>query len=195
MTSVSARQKSSVERRKAILEATFHLVAQGGITNLTTSAVSREAGIAAGTLFLYFDTKETLINALYVDLVRRRQVGITAGLDAATSEDELEAFWYAWTRWYLDEPEISRVIQQCEASYVLTPESLAVRDELDEATRTHYFPGSADVLAVPLRRQVIYALLTGPTLVLAQLRDKGEIEITDELLDETYRCVRRALED
>jgi AcrR family transcriptional regulator len=183
------------DRRSSILDAALRLSAREGLNNLTTSAVSREAGIAAGTLFLYFDTKEALLNALYTELVRRRNAAILAGMEEALAGDRLRAYWYALAHWYLDDGDVPRVIQQCEASSVLTQDSLDFRDHLDETMRRRYFPESDDLLALPLRRQVFHALLTGPVLVLAQLRDKGEIPITDDLLDETYRRVLRALAD
>jgi len=61
---VSARPKSE-DKRNAILDAATRLFAERGLTAAPTSEISKQAGIAEGTLFTYFKTKDDLINALY----------------------------------------------------------------------------------------------------------------------------------
>jgi AcrR family transcriptional regulator len=57
------RFKNKEKTRKAILKAALELFAEQGFYRTTTKAISRKAGIAEGTLFNYFETKEDL--ALY----------------------------------------------------------------------------------------------------------------------------------
>src|ERR1035438_3508240 len=57
------RLQNKEKTRRAILGAALGLFAQKGFYHTTTKAISRKAGIAEGTLFNYFETKEDL--ALY----------------------------------------------------------------------------------------------------------------------------------
>ena len=57
------RLQNKEKTRRAILRAALELFAQKGFYHTTTKAISRKAGIAEGTLFNYFETKEDL--ALY----------------------------------------------------------------------------------------------------------------------------------
>ena len=57
------RVENKEKTRRAILRAALDLFAQKGFYDTTTKAISRKAGIAEGTLFNYFETKEDL--ALY----------------------------------------------------------------------------------------------------------------------------------
>src|SRR6516225_6333394 len=57
------RSQNKENTKRAILEAALELFAQKGFYRSTTKAISRQAGIAEGTLFNYFETKEDL--ALY----------------------------------------------------------------------------------------------------------------------------------
>lgn len=45
-------------KRKAILEATKRLIAERGVAHTPTSAISKAAGIAEGSLFTYFSSKD-----------------------------------------------------------------------------------------------------------------------------------------
>ena len=58
-----ARPKSE-DKRNGILDAATHVFAERGLTAAPTSEISEQAGVAEGTLFTYFNTKDGLINAL-----------------------------------------------------------------------------------------------------------------------------------
>ena len=51
-------------KKKKILESALKLFIEKGIDNTSTSLISKEAGIAAGTLYIYFETKVALISEL-----------------------------------------------------------------------------------------------------------------------------------
>ena len=62
-----ARPKSE-DKRNAILEAATRLFAERGLAAAPTSTISNWAGVAEGTLFTYFRTKDDLINSLYREI-------------------------------------------------------------------------------------------------------------------------------
>jgi len=53
------------DKQQAIADATFALVAQVGLSGLTMAGIARQADIATGTLYVYYKSKEDLLNALY----------------------------------------------------------------------------------------------------------------------------------
>ncbi len=52
------------ERREDLLEAARRVFASKGLPNATISDVTEAAGVAKGTFYLYFDSKEALLGAL-----------------------------------------------------------------------------------------------------------------------------------
>ncbi len=50
--------------RERILEATRQIIEQRGSARVTTKEIAREAGVAEGTLFKYFDRKDDLVLAV-----------------------------------------------------------------------------------------------------------------------------------
>ena len=61
-----ARPKSD-DKRNAILAAATQVVAEQGV-GAPTATIARVAGVAEGTLFTYFATKDELLNRLYLEL-------------------------------------------------------------------------------------------------------------------------------
>jgi AcrR family transcriptional regulator len=58
-------RKKSSENREKILATALSLFTERGFFGTPTSLISKEAGVATGTLFFYFPTKEELIDTLY----------------------------------------------------------------------------------------------------------------------------------
>lgn len=52
-------------KREKILETAMRLFVEKGIQSTPTSLIAKEAGVATGTLFHHFKTKEELVHALY----------------------------------------------------------------------------------------------------------------------------------
>ena len=194
MTILAAPRDSAASKRQAILDATLRLVARTGLHNTPVSAIAREAGVAVGTAYLYFSSKDELINALYLELVRDRDD--SALLAYRPADSPREALWRAWeryARWHLDHPDASNFILQCEASGIISDETRAVRQEMGAAGLLTYREGIEGGTLRDLPVQVFWAHFMGPILVLSHLRDVGEIEITDEILHQTFEGVARSV--
>lgn len=61
--------KAPEERREDILDAALRVFAERGIRGATVAHIARAAGVAKGTFYLYFDSKEQLVGALKEGMV------------------------------------------------------------------------------------------------------------------------------
>src|SRR5262245_26790594 len=68
-----ATQERADRRRAQILAAASRVFARQGFHRTTVRQVAREAGIADGTIYLYFDSKQELLLALLGQLGRVRE--------------------------------------------------------------------------------------------------------------------------
>jgi AcrR family transcriptional regulator len=198
MSRVISMSPPAADKREAILAAALRLLALHGLHDTPMSALAREAGVAAGTLYLYFPSKEALINDLYLVLSRSRDLAIvTAGdsLDDAAGIPHAELWqpWHGLARWHLDHPDASNVLQQCQASGILTKETRATQKREEDERFPRYERAVADGLLRDLSRELFWAFFAGPIFVLAQLRDAGELEVTDEVLRATFEGVCRSV--
>ena len=57
----SVRQTKKNEKKQRIQEAAIHVLAKNGYHGTTVSQIARAAGVADGTLYLYFDNKDDLL--------------------------------------------------------------------------------------------------------------------------------------
>ncbi|MFZ5969919.1 MAG: TetR/AcrR family transcriptional regulator [Bacillota bacterium] len=59
------------DKRAAALKATLELIAEQGFHGTPMSQIAQRANIGVGTIYRYFNSKEDLINALYIDIKTR----------------------------------------------------------------------------------------------------------------------------
>jgi AcrR family transcriptional regulator len=128
-------EEKARDRAQAILEAATDLFAEQGAWSTPTSAISKAAGIAEGTLFTYFKTKDALINALYTSLKAEFARELGAELSAlengspATLRGALRLLWEGYLDWALAHPGKHAVMGQLRASPAIT------QDSREEASR------------------------------------------------------------
>ena len=121
-----ARPKSE-DKRNAIFAAAIAVFAEKGIWSTPTSAISRAAGIAEGSLFTYFPTKDVLLNELY-RLLKLELAGELLA-DFPQTADLRSKFYHIWERyvnWGIANPLKLKVLNQLDVSDKITPETKAV---------------------------------------------------------------------
>ena len=66
-----ARVRKGDDKRDRIMNAAITTFAQNGYHQATMAAVAREAGVAAGTIYLYFKSKDDLLISIFEEKVQR----------------------------------------------------------------------------------------------------------------------------
>jgi AcrR family transcriptional regulator len=119
-----ARPKSE-DKRNAILDAATRVFAERGLTAAPTSEISKQAGIAEGTLFTYFKTKDDLINALYREIKLEVADAMMSGFPRKKSvRTRLQHVWDSYVNWGVQNPKQRKVLSQLLVSGVLSKESI-----------------------------------------------------------------------
>jgi AcrR family transcriptional regulator len=119
-----ARPKSE-DKRNAILDAATSVFAERGLTAAPTSEISKQAGVAEGTLFTYFKTKEDLINALYREIKLEVADAMMSGFPRKKSvRARLQHVWDSYVNWGVKNPNQRKVLAQLQVSGMLWKESI-----------------------------------------------------------------------
>ncbi|HHL4082548.1 TetR/AcrR family transcriptional regulator [Burkholderia sola] len=132
----------SPDKHEAILAAAARALAEDGAT-ATTARIARLAGVAEGTVFTYFETKDALLNALYVSLkADMREAMMTGFPEHAPAEQAVRHAWNGYVSWGVANPDGRRALQQ-----------LGVSGRIDDANRAAGAEGFGAIRAL-LREQV-----------------------------------------
>jgi AcrR family transcriptional regulator len=111
-----------MDKRDAILSAALTLFSQRGFHGTPTSLISKEAGVATGTLFFYFRTKEELIDKLYRRIKEEAAAEACWEMDrGATAQEKLLRVGHNLVVWGLDNPEKMMFLELFAHSPFISP--------------------------------------------------------------------------
>jgi len=187
-----ARPRSE-DRRNAILSAATHVIAAQGLGAAATAAIAKEAGVSNGSLFVYFDTKATLLNELYVALKTEMGAAAVEGLPIESAPlEQVRHMWNQWLRWATSGPEKRRALAQLQVSDDITAEShqsvssafSAMADLLDRSR------ANGPLRDAPLDFVLALTNAIADTTIDAMIREPGRAETTGRI---AFEAVRRML--
>jgi AcrR family transcriptional regulator len=109
------------EKEKKILDAALKLFAERGFHGTSTAEIAKTAGVATGTLFHYFNTKEELINRLYLHIKESMLNEVSGDYnDKKTLKENLRALWLKFAYFGLDEGDKFQFILTFHCSPYIT---------------------------------------------------------------------------
>jgi len=113
-------RKSSPQKRTQFLNSALKLFVANGIQRTSTSEISKDAGTASGTLFLYFPTKQDLINELILKIGREQSEYIKALLQPSLpARETFLTIWEGSIRWFLENMDAYKYFLQVKDSKII----------------------------------------------------------------------------
>jgi AcrR family transcriptional regulator len=101
--------------RRRLLEAAELVFAEQGYHEASIVKITERAGIGLGTFYLYFDSKQSIFEALVIDLNRRVRHSMSESMSGATSRLEAERAGFAgFFRFTAEHPALYRVVREAE---------------------------------------------------------------------------------
>lgn len=180
-----------MDRPAAIRRALRDLVAERGFHGASMGAVAEYAGVATGTAYVHYESKDELVYATYLEIKAEMGSAVLDGLNIEASPFEMwDHLLKAVYRFLSEEPERARFLTQLEESPYYEEaraRHLASGDPLAEAARSEKFRA----LVVDLPDEVIYALSIGVAVRLVAAGVGLKNEELDILVLATWRAVTR----
>ena len=119
-----AQLQKSIEKRTALLKATLSLVNNGGIQSASMAKVAKIANVSPATIYLFFESKQELVNQLYLDV---KGSFAEAAFREQKSVDEVkksfEKIWIAMAAFKLEHKEEASFLSQCDNTPMIDEET------------------------------------------------------------------------
>lgn len=109
----------TTDRAAAIRDAIRTLVARHGLHGTSMAAVAKQAGVATGTAYVHYSSKDELLFAAYLELKGQLGTAAVAGVDRNTLPAmRFRSMWMAIHRFLSEEPERAAFLAQVDSSPV-----------------------------------------------------------------------------
>lgn len=140
-------------KRDDILRATVQLVCEEGVQASSMSRIARRAGVGMGTIYNYFDSKETLLGELYVTHGDHLRGSIFSNFPTSGSfEERFKHVWRAMIQHFEAHPEEFHFAERVRHSSALPDASREQRlqmwsdlDDLFAEARSRQIVGDIDL--------------------------------------------------
>ncbi|MEV2275632.1 TetR/AcrR family transcriptional regulator [Nocardiopsis sp. NPDC049922] len=151
-------------RRRQILDATAALLLEDGYESLTVGGVAARAGVAKGTVYLYFDSKQALLAALQSQMWDRMLQRPTELLrqPGLTWTERLDGLVAAWITAERDDHELYHLIFHEPGGTAGEEPMSAARDLLVTLLTQGHAAGEFDVPDPELTADFLSHAYTGP---------------------------------
>lgn len=168
------------EKKKAILESTLELVKENGFHGTPMSMVAKEAGVAAGTIYHYFESKERLICELYSYVKQRTIDALQAGdNEALPYQDRFFAIWMSLYTFYIENPNVLRFFEQFVNSPYNTNKVEVRHDEFHTLLYVFFESGIKQDFLRPVNPEILGVLAHGSIITTAKVYGRGKIPLGD----------------
>ena len=98
------------DKRERILAAAERVFAKNGFFAARVSEIAKDAGVADGTIYLYFKSKDDLLISLFENRMRQVIAMLERVTDGKPPVEALRAFIRAYLQLIHDEPEAAEVL-------------------------------------------------------------------------------------
>ena len=187
----------SEDKREALLQAALTLFTEHGFHGTPTSKIAKEAGVATGTLFHYFNTKEELINQLYLSIKQEMGQRLIEGVQAEQPlRSRIRKVWVNFIAWSLESPRKLLFFNQFSSSPYI---SRLTHDEAVLQLRSLHdliAEGQRQEVLKPIPDELLFDISAG----MAQVMSMHFLQYPEHFQDEAYRemafmaywdCIRR----
>ena len=163
----------------AIFEATLKLVQKSGFNGLKMADVAKAAGMATGTLYIYFKNKDVLINELFLSLKRSKTSRMMSGYNPMDSfEDTFRKLWFNYLELSLAEPERMLFIEQFAHTSFLTKKTKQQGDQMLEPLITFLEQGMQKKIIRKMPVDLLLSQLMGPIYETIKAQQSKKLLIT-----------------
>lgn len=176
-----------VDRAALVRRAMVDLVAERGIHGTSMSMVAERAGVATGTAYVHYDSKEELLIAAFVEVKAALGEAALDGVSETLQARELfEAAWRNIYTYLSDDPATARFLLQVETS----PLRGSAHDALGANALTETATALQEHL-VELPGELLYELGLAPAVRIVASGAELSADQLDTLIESCWRSIKR----
>lgn len=168
-----------MDKKQRIILTMLELVVEQGVHATPMSQVAKEANVAVGTIYHYFENKNQIIEEIYSMITKDFGVVLMANLPEGSFKGKFQAMWLNLYNYFIGNPLAFKFME-----FVGVPPIIS--QELRERSVTHFTNIRdfmlAGILSKDLRNvnlRLIMQVSFGTAVSAVRLRSKGELPMTE----------------
>ena len=175
--------KKVEDKRQAILDAALSLFAEQGFHGTKVPEIARKAGVAAGTIYQYFEGKEALVNTLYRDCRGLAQTQLLDDFPLEAGPRELfAAYWKRLLEFAIRYPKVIAFLDFHHHGPYLDAQSTRVEKQNRETLKPIVEGAQRQGHLKKIQPEVIMAIIVGAMIGLVKAAREGNVKLTAQTI-------------
>ena len=177
-------------KRKALVNATISLVNNNGFHATPISKIAKMANVSPGTIYLYFENKQDLVNKVYIEVkAALTSFAFKSYSNTMDVEKGFELIWKRIAKFKIKQTNYAMFLAQCDNNTPI----------VDEVSRQegikHLQPlldlwqrGKEEQVIKPISDYLLYAYTINPLSFLIVMQQQGAFKIEKNHIEEAYQA-------
>lgn len=182
------------DKRARLLAAALDLFETRGFDGVAVPEIAAKAGVAVGTVYRYFETKDALVNALYRQWKQAYNDLVLAPAPKGMKPRELfSRYWHRMTLFARTNPRAMRFMDLHHHGAYLDAESRALSKTYAQVAEEFVRAARAEGAIRDLDPIMVVALMWGAAAGLTKFAASGALEFDAKLAGEMEEALWRAI--
>lgn len=182
------------QKRDDILAAALALFTEQGFHGTSVPQIAERAGVGAGTIYRYFESKEALVNALLQYWKERLLTALTVGFPAqAPVREQFSFLWQQLAGFATEHPTAFAFLETHYHTPYLDEITRAMMAQLNQFLFDFLAESRRQGVIKELPPQALIALVFGSFVGLFKAAQASEVVWEPQLLAEAERCCWEAI--
>ncbi len=171
----------------AIYAATVALVGEVGLAGLRMSAIAEKAKLASGTLYIYFESKEHLLNELYQHIMMSGTIQLLPNITHLPMKMQFNVIWESVIRFRYQRKDEVLFLDQFRYSPMLSEENSKLTERFISHISKLLDLGKEQMIVKSWSNDLLIPLLYGYANDLARYLAVRKVALTDEIVEQTFK--------
>ncbi|WP_397363724.1 TetR/AcrR family transcriptional regulator [Olleya sp. R77988] len=173
-----------MDKKQRIIITMLELVVKQGVHATPMSQVAKEANVAVGTIYHYFENKNQIIEEIYMMIVQDYGVVLIANLPEKGFKKQYQTMWLNLYNYFVGNPLAFKFMEFVAVPPIITQELVAQSVPYISNIRDLFLEGieNKELRNAPVR--LILQMAFGDVVSSIRLKVKNELEMNKKQIDQ-----------
>lgn len=170
-----------------IFKATLELVQEYGLAGITMNKIAKASKLATGTIYIYFASKDELVNSLFTECRKASAAIYFTGYDPEMPfKQGFKVIWMNLLRYRVEKFEEAVFIDQCHHSPFITESTKDITRKLFQPLHKLMEQGKQEGLVKDLDTFLLLTFMIGSISEIVKYSHYSDREITDAVAVQAF---------
>lgn len=188
------KTEQKLDKRTALLDATLKLMCDHGFHNTPMAKIAKMAEVSAGTIYLYFDGKQDLIDSLYLEVKSSFTRAAFDNYDKKMPiKQSFKQIWKNMADYKLNHVQEALFLAQCDNSPIISKEVREVGLKSLQPLLELWERGQEQNMIRDGSPYMLYAFAIYPISFFVAIQDRGEYRLPEKNHQPSFEMAWKAI--